>query len=185
MQHLSSTTLQRCIITIMSFISTHTQNLDTKPASAEEKKNASTCISVTANESTEVESAIPSQEVEISQGVDVQRYIHSETPVVSEKEEPKIEMEAMTEEKETVDSKDEEEETVDNNDEEKETVDSKDEEETVDSKDEEEREPPPMEIQEAPNSLFLLQRPPEGLFASTPLASTDGLAVVLAHPSHR
>ena len=77
----------------MSFISAHTKNLDTKPVSVEEKKSASATVTVASNVSTEVESTMPSE------GVDVQRYIHSETPIVSEKDDPKIEMEDVTEEK--------------------------------------------------------------------------------------
>ena len=93
MRNLASTTLQKCITTVMSFISAHTKNLDTKPVSTEEKKSASAAVTVASNVSADVESTMPSQ------GVDVQRYIHSETPVVSEKDDPKIEMEDVTEEK--------------------------------------------------------------------------------------
>ena len=81
----------------MSFISAHTKNLDTKPVSVEEKKSASATVTVDSNVSTEVESTM------LNQGVDVQRYIHSESPIVSEKDDPKIEMEDITEEKGTED----------------------------------------------------------------------------------
>ena len=61
MRNLASTTLQKCITTVMSFISAHTKNLDTKPVSVEEKKSASAAVTVASNVSTEVESTMPSQ----------------------------------------------------------------------------------------------------------------------------
>lgn len=163
---MASTTLQKCIITVMSFISAHTKNLDTKPVSVEEKKSASATVTVDSNVSTEVESTM------LNQGVDVQRYIHSESPIVSEKDDPKIEMEDITEEKGTEDK----EEITDNKEDiigEKEEIADNMEEITI------EKEP-----QTIPDSPFLLQCPPDSLFASTTLAATEELAVLLVHQPH-
>ena len=182
MRNLASTTLQKCIITVMSFISAHTKNLDTKPVSVEEKKSASATVTVASNVSTEVESTMPSQ------GVDVQRYIHSETPVVSEKDDPKIEMEDVTEEK-GMESITEERATDNNTDnaenkeditgERKDITENK--EDITANKEDTTNEKSPQTI---PDSLFLLQRPPDSLFASSTLATTDGLAVLLVQQPH-
>lgn len=168
MRNLASTTLQKCIITVMSFISAHTKNLDTKPVSVEEKKSASATVTVASNVSTEVESTMPSE------GVDVQRYIHSETPIVSEKDDPKIEMEDVTEEKgmESIT----EERATDNN-----TDNAENKEDITANKEDTTNEKSPQTI---PDSLFLLQRPPDSLFASSTLATTDGLAVLFAQQPH-
>ena len=182
MRNLASTTLQKCIITVMSFISAHTKNLDTKPVSVEEKKSASATVTVASNVSADVESTMPSQ------GVDVQRYIHSETPVVSEKDDPKIEMEDVTEEK-GMESITEERATDNNTDnaENKEDITGEREDITGERKDitankeDTTNEKSPQTI---PDSLFLLQRPPDSLFASSTLATTDGLAVLFAQQPH-
>lgn len=182
MRNLASTTLQKCIITVMSFISAHTKNLDTKPVSVEEKKSASATVTVASNVSTEVESTMPSQ------GVDVQRYIHSETPVVSEKDDPKIEMEDVTEEK-GMESITEERATDNNTDnaENKEDITGErkditgEREDITANKEDTTNEKSPQTI---PDSLFLLQRPPDSLFASSTLATTDGLAVLFAQQPH-
>lgn len=168
MRNLASTTLQKCIITVMSFISAHTKNLDTKPVSVEEKKSASATVTVASNVSTEVESTMPSE------GVDVQRYIHSETPIVSEKDDPKIEMEDVTEEKgmESIT----EERATDNN-----TDNAENKEDITANKEDTTNEKSPQTI---PDSLFLLQRPPDSLFASSTLPTTDGLAVLLVQQPH-
>ena len=175
MRNLASTTLQKCITTVMSFISAHTKNLDTKPVSVEEKKSASATVTVASNVSTEVESTMPSQ------GVDVQRYIHSETPVVSEKDDPKIEMEDVTEEK-GMESITEERATDNNTDnaENKEGI-TENKEDITANKEDTTNEKSPQTI---PDSLFLLQRPPDSLFASSTLATTDGLAVLFAQQPH-
>lgn len=182
MRNLASTTLQKCITTVMSFISAHTKNLDTKPVSVEEKKSASATVTVASNVSTEVESTMPSQ------GVDVQRYIHSETPVVSEKDDPKIEMEDVTEEK-GMESITEERATDNNTDnaENKEDITGErkditgEREDITANKEDTTNEKSPQTI---PDSLFLLQRPPDSLFASSTLATTDGLAVLFAQQPH-
>ena len=182
MRNLASTTLQKCIITVMSFISAHTKNLDTKPVSVEEKKSASATVTVASNVSTEVESTMPSE------GVDVQRYIHSETPIVSEKDDPKIEMEDVTEEK-GMESITEERATDTNTDnaENKEDITGEKEgitenkEDITANKEDTTNEKSPQTI---PDSLFLLQRPPDSLFASSTLATTDGLAVLFAQQPH-
>lgn len=182
MRNLASTTLQKCIITVMSFISAHTKNLDTKPVSVEEKKSASATVTVASNVSTEVESTMPSE------GVDVQRYIHSETPIVSEKDDPKIEMEDVTEEK-GMESITEERATDNNTDnaENKEDITGEKEgitenkEDITANKEDTTNEKSPQTI---PDSLFLLQRPPDSLFASSTLATTDGLAVLFAQQPH-
>lgn len=182
MRNLASTTLQKCIITVMSFISAHTKNLDTKPVSVEEKKSASATVTVASNVSADVESTMPSQ------GVDVQRYIHSETPVVSEKDDPKIEMEDVTEEK-GMESITEERATDNNTDnaENKEDITGEKEgitenkEDITANKEDTTNEKSPQTI---PDSLFLLQRPPDSLFASSTLATTDGLAVLFAQQPH-
>lgn len=182
MRNLASTTLQKCIITVMSFISAHTKNLDTKPLSVEEKKSASATVTVASNVSTEVESTMPSE------GVDVQRYIHSETPIVSEKDDPKIEMEDVTEEK-GMESITEERATDNNTDnaENKEDITGEKEgitenkEDITANKEDTTNEKSPQTI---PDSLFLLQRPPDSLFASSTLATTDGLAVLFAQQPH-
>ena len=168
MRNLASTTLQKCITTVMSFISAHTKNLDTKPVSTEEKKSAYAAVTVASNVSADVESTMPSQ------GVDVQRYIHSETPVVSEKDDPKIEMEDVTEEKgmESIT----EERATDNN-----TDNAENKEDITANKEDTTNEKSPQTI---PDSLFLLQRPPDSLFASSTLATTDGLAVLFAQQPH-
>lgn len=175
MRNLASTTLQKCIITVMSFISAHTKNLDTKPVSVEEKKSASATVTVASNVSTEVESTMPSE------GVDVQRYIHSETPIVSEKDDPKIEMEDVTEEK-GMESITEERATDNNTDnaENKEDITGEREDITANKEDTTNEKSP----QTIPDSLFLLQRPPDSLFASSTLATTDGLAVLLVQQPH-
>ena len=175
MRNLASTTLQKCIITVMSFISAHTKNLDTKPVSVEEKKSASATVTVASNVSADVESTMPSQ------GVDVQRYIHSETPVVSEKDDPKIEMEDVTEEK-GMESITEERATDNNTDnaENKEDITGEKEGITANKEDTTNEKSP----QTIPDSLFLLQRPPDSLFASSTLATTDGLAVLLVQQPH-
>lgn len=189
MRNLASTTLQKCITTVMSFISAHTKNLDTKPVSVEEKKSASATVTVASNVSTEVESTMPSE------GVDVQRYIHSETPIVSEKDDPKIEMEDVTEEK-GMESITEERATDNNTDNaenkeditgerkditgEKEGI-TENKEDITDNKEDTTNEKSPQTI---PDSLFLLQRPPDSLFASSTLATTDGLAVLFAQQPH-
>ena len=181
MRNLASTTLQKCITTVMSFISAHTKNLDTKPVSTEEKKSASAAVTVASNVSADVESTMPSQ------GVDVQRYIHSETPVVSEKDDPKIEMEDVTEEKgmESITER-----ATDNNTDNAEnkediTGERKDitgeREDITANKEDTTNEKSPQTI---PDSLFLLQRPPDSLFASSTLATTDGLAVLFAQQPH-
>ena len=182
MRNLASTTLQKCITTVMSFISAHTKNLDTKPVSTEEKKSASAAVTVASNVSADVESTMPSQ------GVDVQRYIHSETPVVSEKDDPKIEMEDVTEEKgmESIT----EERATENKEEitgekegitgEKEGI-TENKEDITANKEDTTNEKSPQTI---PDSLFLLQRPPDSLFASSTLATTDGLAVLFAQQPH-
>ena len=182
MRNLASTTLQKCITTVMSFISAHTKNLDTKPVSTEEKKSASVAVTVASNVSADVESTMPSQ------GVDVQRYIHSETPVVSEKDDPKIEMEDVTEEK-GMESITEERATDNNTDnaENKEDITGEREDITGERKDitankeDTTNEKSPQTI---PDSLFLLQRPPDSLFASSTLPTTDGLAVLLVQQPH-
>lgn len=182
MRNLASTTLQKCIITVMSFISAHTKNLDTKPVSVEEKKSASATVTVASNVSTEVESTMPSE------GVDVQRYIHSETPIVSEKDDPKIEMEDVTEEK-GMESITEERATDNNTDnaENKEDITGErkditgEREDITANKEDTTNEKSPQTI---PDSLFLLQRPPDSLFASSTLATTDGLAVLFAQQPH-
>lgn len=182
MRNLASTTLQKCIITVMSFISAHTKNLDTKPVSVEEKKSASATVTVASNVSADVESTMPSQ------GVDVQRYIHSETPVVSEKDDPKIEMEDVTEEK-GMESITEERATDNNTDnaENKEDITGErkditgEREDITANKEDTTNEKSPQTI---PDSLFLLQRPPDSLFASSTLATTDGLAVLFAQQPH-
>lgn len=182
MRNLASTTLQKCITTVMSFISAHTKNLDTKPVSTEEKKSASAAVTVASNVSTEVESTMPSE------GVDVQRYIHSETPIVSEKDDPKIEMEDVTEEK-GMESITEERATDNNTDnaENKEDITGEKEgitenkEDITANKEDTTNEKSPQTI---PDSLFLLQRPPDSLFASSTLATTDGLAVLFAQQPH-
>ena len=168
MRNLASTTLQKCITTVMSFISAHTKNLDTKPVSTEEKKSAYAAVTVASNVSADVESTMPSQ------GVDVQRYIHSETPIVSEKDDPKIEMEDVTEEKgmESIT----EERATDNN-----TDNAENKEDITANKEDTTNEKSPQTI---PDSLFLLQRPPDSLFASSTLATTDGLAVLFAQQPH-
>lgn len=175
MRNLASTTLQKCIITVMSFISAHTKNLDTKPVSVEEKKSASATVTVASNVSTEVESTMPSE------GVDVQRYIHSETPIVSEKDDPKIEMEDVTEEK-GMESITEERATDNNTDnaENKEDITGERKDITANKEDTTNEKSP----QTIPDSLFLLQRPPDSLFASSTLATTDGLAVLFAQQPH-
>ena len=175
MRNLASTTLQKCITTVMSFISAHTKNLDTKPVSTEEKKSASAAVTVASNVSADVESTMPSQ------GVDVQRYIHSETPVVSEKDDPKIEMEDVTEEK-GMESITEERATDNNTDnaENKEDITGEKEGITANKEDTTNEKSP----QTIPDSLFLLQRPPDSLFASSTLATTDGLAVLLVQQPH-
>lgn len=175
MRNLASTTLQKCIITVMSFISAHTKNLDTKPVSVEEKKSASATVTVASNVSADVESTMPSQ------GVDVQRYIHSETPVVSEKDDPKIEMEDVTEEK-GMESITEERATDNNTDnaENKEDITGEREDITANKEDTTNEKSP----QTIPDSLFLLQRPPDSLFASSTLPTTDGLAVLLVQQPH-
>ena len=182
MRNLASTTLQKCIITVMSFISAHTKNLDTKPVSVEEKKSASATVTVASNVSADVESTMPSQ------GVDVQRYIHSETPIVSEKDDPKIEMEDVTEEK-GMESITEERATDNNTDNaenkeditgEKEDITGEREDITANKEDTTNEKSP----QTIPDSLFLLQRPPDSLFASSTLATTDGLAVLFAQQPH-
>lgn len=175
MRNLASTTLQKCITTVMSFISAHTKNLDTKPVSTEEKKSAYAAVTVASNVSTEVESTMPSQ------GVDVQRYIHSETPIVSEKDDPKIEMEDVTEEK-GMESITEERATDNNTDnaENKEGI-TENKEDITANKEDTTNEKSPQTI---PDSLFLLQRPPDSLFASSTLATTDGLAVLFAQQPH-
>ena len=175
MRNLASTTLQKCITTVMSFISAHTKNLDTKPVSTEEKKSASTAVTVASNVSADVESTMPSQ------GVDVQRYIHSETPVVSEKDDPKIEMEDVTEEK-GMESITEERATDNNTDnaENKEDITGEREDITANKEDTTNEKSP----QTIPDSLFLLQRPPDSLFASSTLPTTDGLAVLLVQQPH-
>ena len=175
MRNLASTTLQKCITTVMSFISAHTKNLDTKPVSTEEKKSASATVTVASNVSTEVESTMPSE------GVDVQRYIHSETPIVSEKDDPKIEMEDVTEEK-GMESITEERATDNNTDnaENKEDI-TENKEDITANKEDTTNEKSPQTI---PDSLFLLQRPPDSLFASSTLATTDGLAVLFAQQPH-
>ena len=175
MRNLASTTLQKCIITVMSFISAHTKNLDTKPVSVEEKKSASATVTVASNVSTEVESTMPSE------GVDVQRYIHSETPVVSEKDDPKIEMEDVTEEK-GMESITEERATDNNTDnaENKEDITGERKDITANKEDTTNEKSP----QTIPDSLFLLQRPPDSLFASSTLPTTDGLAVLLVQQPH-
>ena len=182
MRNLASTTLQKCITTVMSFISAHTKNLDTKPVSTEEKKSASAAVTVASNVSADVESTMPSQ------GVDVQRYIHSETPIVSEKDDPKIEMEDVTEEK-GMESITEERATDNNTDnaenkeditgERKDITENK--EDITANKEDTTNEKSPQTI---PDSLFLLQRPPDSLFASSTLATTDGLAVLFAQQPH-
>ena len=182
MRNLASTTLQKCIITVMSFISAHTKNLDTKPVSVEEKKSAAATVTVASNVSTEVESTMPSE------GVDVQRYIHSETPIVSEKDDPKIEMEDVTEEK-GMESITEERATDNNTDnaENKEDITGEKEgitenkEDITANKEDTTNEKSPQTI---PASLILLQRPPDSLFASSTLATTDGLAVLFAQQPH-
>ena len=173
MRNLASTTLQKCITTVMSFISAHTKNLDTKPVSTEEKKSAYAAVTVASNVSADVESTMPSQ------GVDVQRYIHSETPVVSEKDDPKIEdvteekgMESITEERATDNNTD--------NAENKEGI-TENKEDITANKEDTTNEKSPQTI---PDSLFLLQRPPDSLFASSTLATTDGLAVLFAQQPH-
>ena len=175
MRNLASTTLQKCITTVMSFISAHTKNLDTKPVSTEEKKSAYAAVTVASNVSADVESTMPSQ------GVDVQRYIHSETPVVSEKDDPKIEMEDVTEEK-GMESITEERATDNNTDnaENKEDI-TENKEDITANKEDTTNEKSPQTI---PDSLFLLQRPPDSLFASSTLATTDGLAVLFAQQPH-
>lgn len=175
MRNLASTTLQKCITTVMSFISAHTKNLDTKPVSTEEKKSAYAAVTVASNVSADVESTMPSQ------GVDVQRYIHSETPVVSEKDDPKIEMEDVTEEK-GMESITEERATDNNTDnaENKEDITGEKEGITANKEDTTNEKSP----QTIPDSLFLLQRPPDSLFASSTLATTDGLAVLFAQQPH-
>ena len=175
MRNLASTTLQKCITTVMSFISAHTKNLDTKPVSTEEKKSAYAAVTVASNVSADVESTMPSQ------GVDVQRYIHSETPVVSEKDDPKIEMEDVTEEK-GMESITEERATDNNTDnaENKEDITANKEDITANKEDTTNEKSP----QTIPDSLFLLQRPPDSLFASSTLATTDGLAVLFAQQPH-
>lgn len=175
MRNLASTTLQKCITTVMSFISAQTKNLDTKPVSTEEKKSASTAVTVASNVSADVESTMPSQ------GVDVQRYIHSETPVVSEKDDPKIEMEDVTEEK-GMESITEERATDNNTDnaENKEDITGEREDITANKEDTTNEKSP----QTIPDSLFLLQRPPDSLFASSTLPTTDGLAVLLVQQPH-
>ena len=189
MRNLASTTLQKCITTVMSFISAHTKNLDTKPVSTEEKKSASAAVTVASNVSADVESTMPSQ------GVDVQRYIHSETPIVSEKDDPKIEMEDVTEEK-GMESITEERATDNNTDNaenkeditgerkditgEKEDITANKEDITANKEDTTNEKSP----QTIPDSLFLLQRPPDSLFASSTLATTDGLAVLFAQQPH-
>lgn len=175
MRNLASTTLQKCITTVMSFISAHTKNLDTKPVSTEEKKSASAAVTVASNVSADVESTMPSQ------GVDVQRYIHSETPVVSEKDDPKIEMEDVTEEK-GMESITEERATDNNTDnaENKEDITGEREDITANKEDTTNEKSP----QTIPDSLFLLQRPPDSLFASSTLPTTDGLAVLLVQQPH-
>lgn len=175
MRNLASTTLQKCITTVMSFISAHTKNLDTKPVSTEEKKSAYAAVTVASNVSADVESTMPSQ------GVDVQRYIHSETPVVSEKDDPKIEMEDVTEEK-GMESITEERATDNNTDnaENKEGI-TENKEDITANKEDTTNEKSPQTI---PDSLFLLQRPPDSLFASSTLATTDGLAVLFAQQPH-
>lgn len=175
MRNLASTTLQKCITTVMSFISAHTKNLDTKPVSTEEKKSASAAVTVASNVSADVESTMPSQ------GVDVQRYIHSETPVVSEKDDPKIEMEDVTEEK-GMESITEERATDNNTDnaENKEDITGERKDITANKEDTTNEKSP----QTIPDSLFLLQRPPDSLFASSTLATTDGLAVLFAQQPH-
>lgn len=182
MRNLASTTLQKCITTVMSFISAHTKNLDTKPVSTEEKKSASAAVTVASNVSADVESTMPSE------GVDVQRYIHSETPIVSEKDDPKIEMEDVTEEK-GMESITEERATDNNTDnaenkeditgERKDITENK--EDITANKEDTTNEKSPQTI---PDSLFLLQRPPDSLFASSTLATTDGLAVLFAQQPH-
>ena len=175
MRNLASTTLQKCIITVMSFISAHTKNLDTKPVSVEEKKSASATVTVASNVSTEVESTMPSE------GVDVQRYIHSETPIVSEKDDPKIEMEDVTEEK-GMESITEERATDNNTDNAENKEDITGEKEGItENKEDTTNEKSPQTI---PDSLFLLQRPPDSLFASSTLPTTDGLAVLLVQQPH-
>ena len=182
MRNLASTTLQKCIITVMSFISAHTKNLDTKPVSVEEKKSASATVTVASDVSTEVESTMPSE------GVDVQRYIHSETPIVSEKDDPKIEMEDVTEEK-GMESITEERATDNNTDnaENKEDITGEKEgitenkEDITANKEDTTNEKSPQTI---PDSLFLLPRPPDSLVASSTLATTDGLAVLFAQQPH-
>lgn len=175
MRNLASTTLQKCITTVMSFISAHTKNLDTKPVSTEEKKSASATVTVASNVSTEVESTMPSE------GVDVQRYIHSETPIVSEKDDPKIEMEDVTEEK-GMESITEERATDNNTDnaENKEDITGERKDITANKEDTTNEKSP----QTIPDSLFLLQRPPDSLFASSTLPTTDGLAVLLVQQPH-
>ncbi len=175
MRNLASTTLQKCITTVMSFISAHTKNLDTKPVSVEEKKSVSATVTVASNVSTEVESTMPSE------GVDVQRYIHSETPIVSEKDDPKIEMEDVTEEK-GMESITEERATDNNTDnaENKEDITGEREDITANKEDTTNEKSP----QTIPDSLFLLQRPPDSLFASSTLPTTDGLAVLLVQQPH-
>lgn len=175
MRNLASTTLQKCITTVMSFISAHTKNLDTKPVSTEEKKSASAAVTVASNVSADVESTMPSQ------GVDVQRYIHSETPVVSEKDDPKIEMEDVTEEK-GMESITEERATDNNTDnaENKEDITGERKDITANKEDTTNEKSP----QTIPDSLFLLQRPPDSLFASSTLPTTDGLAVLLVQQPH-
>lgn len=175
MRNLASTTLQKCITTVMSFVSAHTKNLDTKPVSTEEKKSASAAVTVASNVSADVESTMPSQ------GVDVQRYIHSETPVVSEKDDPKIEMEDVTEEK-GMESITEERATDNNTDnaENKEDITGEREDITANKEDTTNEKSP----QTIPDSLFLLQRPPDSLFASSTLPTTDGLAVLLVQQPH-
>lgn len=182
MRNLASTTLQKCITTVMSFISAHTKNLDTKPVSTEEKKSAYAAVTVASNVSADVESTMPSQ------GVDVQRYIHSETPIVSEKDDPKIEMEDVTEEK-GMESITEERATDNNTDnaENKEDITGErkditgEREDITANKEDTTNEKSPQTI---PDSLFLLQRPPDSLFASSTLATTDGLAVLFAQQPH-